>query len=137
METLLNLLWVLIAVAATITWRTRWIRDPRRIQRKPIAEWTAIVCALVLLFFAVSLTDDLHAEVMLSDDNFVGRRHSSSVIAPAHSGKNLRATSAALLHVVPTIQPLRESARVEIHQPPVGLWLEDSETSSRAPPSLL
>ena len=42
-------------------------------------EWTAFVCSMVLLFFVVSLTDDLHAELMLIEECSSSRRHAACV----------------------------------------------------------
>jgi hypothetical protein len=77
MEAFLNFLWVLIAAVALGFWRTRWHREERKSRRYPLREWTAIGCALVLLFFVVSLTDDLHSEVLFFDECSIGR-HSAA-----------------------------------------------------------
>jgi hypothetical protein len=85
MELFLNLLWVAIAVIAFGFWRTRWLRERPKNRRNPLREWTAFACALVLLFFAVSLTDDLHSELMVFDECCASRRHSSALVCPHHS----------------------------------------------------
>jgi hypothetical protein len=77
MEAFLNLLWVLIALGALGTWRGCWMRERRSQRRDPVREWAAVVCALVLLFFAVSLSDDLHTNPMLLEESGGGRRHSA------------------------------------------------------------
>jgi hypothetical protein len=79
MESFLNLLWVAIAAGAFCFWRTRWLHERRDRRRQPLQEWTAFACALVLLFFAVSLTDDLHSELMVFDECSTSRRHSLSL----------------------------------------------------------
>jgi hypothetical protein len=79
MESFLNLLWVAIAAGAFCFWRTRWLHERRDHRRQPLQEWTAFACALVLLFFAVSLTDDLHSELMIFDECSTSRRHSLSL----------------------------------------------------------
>lgn len=76
MELFLNILWVMIALSALGVWRMGWNRQPRRSPRKPLQEWTAFACALVFVFFAVSLSDDLHAATILADDCASGRHHS-------------------------------------------------------------
>lgn len=63
MELLLNILWMLIALGALGVWQFCWARQKQGQRRKPVQEWTAFVCALVFLFFAVSLTDDLHSNL--------------------------------------------------------------------------
>ena len=63
MELFLNFLWALIALVALGVWRACWMREQRSQRRDPVREWAAVVCALVLLFFAVSLSDDLHTSL--------------------------------------------------------------------------
>jgi hypothetical protein len=87
MELFLNLLWLLIAAGVVCVWRTCWLRQKTQKRREPLREWTAMGCALVLLFFAVSLTDDLHSEVMLLEDRSTSRRHS---ICSHHSHSSKR-----------------------------------------------
>src|SRR5579863_382151 len=84
MESFLNLLWVAIAAIAFGFWRTRWLHDRSGRRRDPLREWTAFACALVLLFFVVSLTDDLHSELVIFDECGAGRRHSTALICPHH-----------------------------------------------------
>jgi hypothetical protein len=77
METFLNVLWLFIAAGVVAKWRTHWVHQRRRqrhSRRNPAQEWTAVGCALILLFFAVSLTDDLHFDVVLFDECATGRR---------------------------------------------------------------
>jgi hypothetical protein len=76
MELFLNILWVMIALGALGVWRIVWSRQLRRSPRKPLQEWTAFACALVFVFFAVSLSDDLQAATILADDYASGRHHS-------------------------------------------------------------
>jgi len=77
METFLNVLWLCIAAGVVAKWRTHWVhqrRQQRHARRNPAREWTAVGCALILLFFAVSLTDDLHFDAILFDECATGRR---------------------------------------------------------------
>jgi hypothetical protein len=64
MELLLNLFWMVIAVSLIGMWRARWVHQRRRTLRHSIREWSAVSVALVLLFFAVSMSDDLHSEIV-------------------------------------------------------------------------
>src|SRR5689334_10039832 len=77
MEAFLNLLWALIALAALGAWRSCWIRERRAGRRDPVRECAAVICALVLLFFAVSLSDDLHTNPALLEESSGTRRHSN------------------------------------------------------------
>ncbi|HEY0703130.1 MAG TPA: hypothetical protein VGD60_10210 [Candidatus Acidoferrales bacterium] len=83
MELFLNALWFVIALAGLSVWRTRWTRQPREREYSPWHQWTALVCALILLFFMVSLTDDLHSELIVFEEA-AGRRHTTCVACPYH-----------------------------------------------------
>jgi hypothetical protein len=93
MELFLNIVWLLIAVAGLILWRTRWTRQSRIRRHAAWREWTAFVCSMVLLFFVVSLTDDLHAELMLIEECSSSRRHAVCVACPHHSFPENRNTA--------------------------------------------
>lgn len=134
MELFLNLLWVLIAAGVIAVWRNYWLPEARVSRREPFREWTAIGCALVLLFFAVSLTDDLHSNVSLLEDCSSSRRHS---ICAHHSDQSKR--------IVREIGPAALPRMVEIDSPQfagtVFPFVSDPSsnffrafTSGRAPP---
>jgi hypothetical protein len=76
MELFLNILWVLIVLGALGVWCINWACHKRRTSTKLLQEWIALICALVFLFFAVSLSDDLHTAATLCDDAAAGRRQS-------------------------------------------------------------
>lgn len=67
METILNLVWLAVTLAALWVWRFRWTVSRRTERRDKWHEAVAIVCVLALLFPVISLTDDLHPEVMPVD----------------------------------------------------------------------
>lgn len=117
MESFLNILWVLIALAALGTWRACWIHERAR-RRDPIREWAAVICALVLLFFAVSLSDDLHLSLVLLEEGAGGRKHTAiwdahcsthdqSRLTAAHPGAAL--TGAVFFPPLATFVSLRPS----------------------------
>ncbi|HEX8881463.1 MAG TPA: hypothetical protein VF749_15595 [Candidatus Acidoferrum sp.] len=70
MELTLNLVWVCVAIAAilaqiiTLSASGASLRRPASYVRKLIA----MGCALVILFFVISMTDDLHNEQVLVED---------------------------------------------------------------------
>ena len=74
MESFLNLLWVAIAISGLGAWRACWIRQHRHRRRDPVREWSAVVCALVFIFFAVSMSDDLQAARFVLEEGVAGRR---------------------------------------------------------------
>jgi hypothetical protein len=88
MELFLNILWVVMAAAALWLWRTRWVHQFREREHAPWRQWAAFVCALVLLFFMVSLTDDLHSELAFFEECSASRRHTTCLDCPHHSPQN-------------------------------------------------
>jgi hypothetical protein len=141
METFLNILWLLIAAGVLAVWRARWVhqrREQRHTRRNSSQEWTAVGCALVLLFFAVSLTDDLHFEMVLFDECATGRR--STVGSCSHDAPHGRTT----VHAPATydFKPVASPDRLRV----IGIVLpfvfaEDANgefvaPSGRAPPSI-
>jgi hypothetical protein len=81
-------LWMMIALASLCVWRTRWADQPRERGHESWCQWTAFVCALVLLFFMVSLTDDLHAELVVLEECSAGRRQAACFAGPHHAPEN-------------------------------------------------
>jgi hypothetical protein len=115
MELFLNLLWLLIAAGAVGLWRACWRSEKPRSCRESLREWTAMGCALVLLFFAVSLTDDLHAAAMLLDECSASRRHSICSHHPEQSKQIVKEAGPAILPQVASIEsPLTYSCRVSL-----------------------
>ena len=85
MELFLNLLWLLIAVSAFGIWQAHLSGGGRAPGGQTRRSWIALACALVLLFFVISMTDDLHAEVMVIEDASSSKRHVGNVHAcPQH-----------------------------------------------------
>lgn len=126
METFLNILWVLIATAGLAIWQLQWVHENRGQPRNAMREWTAMVAALILLFFAVSLTDDLHSDILLLDECATGRRHAAICTCghgSPHEGNVAHATS-------PAVMPrLNSPALAEA----AGTIFADAHSSNRAP----
>jgi hypothetical protein len=138
MELFLNILWVLIALAAVVTWRTRWTRQARLRCHAAWREWTAFVCAIVLLFFVVSLTDDLHAELMLFEECSTGRRHAACLTCPHHSSAHNggdRTHAWAILHFGPHVESLVFGALVLPTFENRELQINVNSAADRAPPA--
>ena len=70
LEVLLNVFWLLVAIAAFLSWRTQsgGRRPARRGGTRP-ARTLALACALSLLFPVISLTDDLHQVQAVMEDS--------------------------------------------------------------------
>ena len=134
MELFLNLLWVLIAAGAVGVWRISWLHQDAQRRREPLREWTAMCCSLILLFFAVSLTDDLHADVMLLEDLSTSRRQSMDSHHSQHSTRVVHESGPTALSTIVTLAPLRQSCGIS----PVAFHLPPSASrefsSGRAPP---
>lgn len=104
MELFLNLLWVLIAASAIGVWRICWRRQKPRSRRDSLREWPAMGCALVLLFFAVSLTDDLYAAAMFLDECSASRRHSICSHHSEQSRQIVKETGPAILPRIASVE---------------------------------
>jgi hypothetical protein len=140
MELFLNILWVLIALGLLGAWRTRWIHQRRRTLRHCVQEWSAISVALVLLFFAVSMSDDLHSEIVALEDCSATRRasvHSANAHALPQSGV---APHSTVFAIVPGItffgQPDLLRTLQPVAQPGASLKV-DGRSFGRAPPVLV
>ncbi len=117
MELLLNIVWMLIAVGLIGIWRTRWIHQRRDFSRRSLQEWSAVSLALVLLFFAVSMTDDMHAEIVALEECSATRR--DLVCLPgAHalpqSGTALHTFSWVIAAAVPFFGPSSSQQKLEL-----------------------
>jgi|SRR5271156_485117 len=85
MEIFLNLLWVVIALALLGVWRVCWAVQLREREHACWRQWTAVACALIFLFFTVSLTDDLHSDLLIFEECSAGRRHATCLDCLHHS----------------------------------------------------
>jgi hypothetical protein len=139
MELFLNILWVMIALGALGVWRIDWNRQPHGHSRRPLLEWTALGCALVLLFFAVSLSDDLRAATILVDDCASGRHHSMVSSCGHGSRPNLRVAhkSFATVPSVRSSDPVLTVSRISPVTVACANKTDLSVTSVRGPPCAL
>src|SRR5271168_1860660 len=89
METVLNLIWLMVAIAGVWVWRFRWAAEHRNSTKWAPNECVAMLCALALLFPVISLSDDLHPEI-LAVDSVSGKRSGGHLLAlsmrPAETG---------------------------------------------------
>jgi hypothetical protein len=135
MELFLNLLWVLIAAGAIGVWRTCWRSEKPRSRRESLREWTAMGCALVLLFFAVSLTDDLYAAAMLLDECSASRRHSISSHHSEQSRQIVKQSGPAILPRIASVEsPLTYLCGVNLASYAVKFFVHGL-SKGRAPPA--
>jgi hypothetical protein len=138
MESFLNILWLVIALCALYVWRIHWAHQKPCTQRTPLQQWTAFLCGLVLLFFAVSLTDDLHSEIILFDECASGRRSCAmcSYVHAAPDSAKIPATYGVA--ILPRIAAPVQLAAISMFSPVAhipGRCFAFNLCSDRAPPT--
>ncbi len=137
MELFLNILWMLIALGMLGGWYISWARHKAQTPGKLLQEWMALTCALVFLFFAVSLSDDLHAAATLCDDGATSRRH-SLVWDCSHdlhqNAERPQMSSAAAPSQLLFSANLQVAERILPAAVQVGWGLEERASFSRSPP---
>lgn len=104
METLLNLSWLAVALGLIGLWKFRWRRSRRNPHSRILPEVIAIACAISLLLPAISLTDDLHPEIV-AVDAAAGKRNRISLAAPTSRPDDASWKSG--VHSVTALLPLR------------------------------
>jgi hypothetical protein len=140
MELLLNIVGMLIALGLLGTWRTRWVHQRRGSSRRSLQEWSAVSLALVLLFFAVSMTDDMHSEIVALEECSTSKRDFACSAAPhalPQSGTALHASSWAIVPAVPFFGPSNSLQKLELASQFRTTFLLSSDASGRAPPASL
>lgn len=138
MELFLNLLWLLIAVSAFGVWHAHPSGGGCAPGNERRRGWIALACSLVLLFFVISMTDDLHSEVMLVEDATTSRRHVSDLHACPHHVASARAVhhrAAAVVSQSLFVRPFTLLGFVASAPLPATLS-RVSASPGRAPPSL-
>jgi len=139
METLLNLLWLIVALGLIGLWRFRWCSSRQNRGSGVLPEIVAIGCAISLLLPVISLTDDLHPEIV-AVDTVSGKRNSGLLMAgvmPPHASPVPSSQS------IPGIANAR-LAEVELKCAGIVVLIEAVQSSTlcsnrpgRSPPSLL
>jgi len=138
MELTLNLVWLCVAVAAilaqivTLCASGASLRRPASYVRKLIA----MGCALVILFFVISMTDDLHNQQVLVEDRKSSRN--AVVTANAANPTSLRPVSTQFLLFFPplTVSTIPPAVRRGIENTeflPIA-DVADENLCGRAPP---
>jgi hypothetical protein len=105
METLLNLIWLAITVAAVWVWRFRWSGSRIEAKHNKKIQSVAMVCVLAILFPVISLTDDLHPEIVVVDAAS-GKRNACLIAASAPQLLPAPAAASAHFAVAILISPL-------------------------------
>jgi hypothetical protein len=140
METFLNVVWVLLVMLALCVWQRRWVRQHGDSRRNPLQEWTAFVCVMVMMFYVVSMTDDLHPEIFLCDGSTGGRR--ASLVRPSAQRPSAKlagtpSPGAAILPRVDFANPLRLNGTVTLSSQAAIAYFTVDHAVARAPPIAL
>jgi hypothetical protein len=138
-ETILNLVWLAVTLAALGLWRFRWTGARRNPGHNVRLEAVAMVCILALLFPVISLTDDLHPEVIPVDAS--SSKRALCLLAAQHAHGSHAGTSSHQQFVFTVSRGAL--AQVELafagyasHSPVPNPLSRRSASSGRAPPSL-
>lgn len=136
LESCLNLLWLTIVLIATLWWRIHYSRQGVT-QGPSKRRYISLGCSYLLLFFAVSMTDDLHAEalVTLSTDH----RHMIASTCQDHhfssqSGTSAPTTPLAVLPNRATVDRPRFFDKVSIAEEVSHSGPANRHLSARSPP---
>ena len=97
MELLLNAVWAVVSAIAVVG----LLRSRRcRFKRKQLLHLGALLCAAVLLFPSISVSDDIHSEPFIVEDSR-SIRHTPGAKAPGGVAPLLWLRSASLLLMLP------------------------------------
>jgi hypothetical protein len=84
MEILLNLVWLALAFTSALVWATHWRKFMfvRSRRAEVIRSAVGLMCVLLFMFYAISLSDDLYEMTALVEDAPALRLRSSGVANP-------------------------------------------------------
>jgi hypothetical protein len=140
MELALNLVWLFVAIVGSgLLWRS--LSCPARPNR-PASNWRKIVamsCALIILFFVISMTDDLHdQEIVVEDNKFSRIVTAAGISAPSPSGHAISAVF-LVFSAVARFTPSLPSVRRPVDRPKAvsGTEILCHRLYGRAPPAPL
>lgn len=137
MELTLNLVWVCVAIAGILAQAAVLSRAPASLEgHNTRQKIIAMCCALVILFFVISMTDDLHDQAILFEEKKPSRvqsevaNHAPSLTAQAVPFVFLLLVSFASLTTV-----LSGITRpVDVQQVLISVSIPREQIDGRAPP---
>jgi|CZKC01.1.fsa_nt_gi hypothetical protein len=136
MELLLNLSWLVIALAAIFILRSHW----RRSEGPTLREWVALGTFLFLLFPVISLSDDLHPEIALAEA-VTGSKHFHLLSAHGPDSQPHTSYSPGMRAIVFRNRilavPPKSSAKIIELGTSNALSARSKVLSGRSPPSIL
>jgi hypothetical protein len=141
MELALNLAWVCVAIVGIGLLR-RSLAHAAACPDRPSGNWGKVVamsCALIILFFVISMTDDLHDQEIAVEDNKLSRIVPvSGISAPSITSQMISAVflvNSALASFVPALPSVRRPVnRPKVISAPEILC---DRLHGRAPPATL
>ena len=121
MESLLNLCWLLLALAALLAWCCQATSTPAG-QRPRLV---ALLCALALMFPVISATDDLHPTVQAIEDSSKRTQKACAIkrVTSHVQHDTGLALPVATVTVVPQAHPIEWSRPTAAQNSPVGVTL--------------
>jgi hypothetical protein len=141
MELTLNLIWLGVAVVAILAQMVMLFRAGATAWRRE-NQWPKIVamaCALVILFFVISMTDDLHDQALLIEERKLGRiALGAQSSADPGSERFLSHHSLLFFFVAPfSLPPLLALSKLGPQfDPQFAPAIESNSLCTRAPPAV-
>jgi hypothetical protein len=140
MELALNLVWLCVAIAGiAVLFATLSTSPPSDRPARPWQKIVAMSCTLIILFFVISMTDDLHEQEMVVEENKVSRvtsvASSASPSCQPSAEHPVFLLSSALAWSLPDLPALRRPVTASKVFFAVAIRWE--APSNRAPPASL
>lgn len=138
MELTLNLVWLCVAIAGiAVLFVTLSTSPPSDRPARPWRKIVAMSCTLIILFFVISMTDDLHEQEMVVEENKISRvtsvASSASHSCQPSADHPVFLLSSALAWSLPDLPALRRPVTAsKVFFVPALCW---ETPSDRAPPA--
>jgi hypothetical protein len=141
MEIALNLAWLGITLALLGLWRFRWVVSRRHARNSFLLQAVSLICVLALLFPVISLTDDLHPEI-IAVDSVSGKRNACLMAAASSPARDVSAHPGAqsiyfLLSRPAPGASFTAASRIEIRLSYFASRVPMDSSTGRSPPSFL
>ncbi len=141
MELTLNLAWVCVAIVG-IGLLCRSLAHAAACPDRPSGNWGKVVamsCALIILFFVISMTDDLHDQEIVVEDNKLSRIVPASGISAPSIASHLISAVFLVNSALTSFAPALPSVRMPVDRPRVisAAEIVCDCLHGRAPPATL
>jgi len=104
METILNLVWLGVTLIVICLWRFRWHVSRPAPRHSARTEAVAVICFIAFVFPVISLTDDLHPEIV-AVDAVGGKRNSCLMVASARPVRSAASNPEAHVTLAVLLRP--------------------------------